>query len=136
MPQKGAKYIKNNNRDTRTMSVTSFWCVYCYLWTYFTSFSIVSMFTLYPVYIKVHADWTIFHHVFANIPSCFREYSTMFSRIISQFPQSRKLKGKLKQPILTTMLHCKIWAEILYHMNKVFRHLHNQQTATYFDVIF
>ena len=28
--------FKVHNKDIRTMSVTSFWCLYCYLWTYFT----------------------------------------------------------------------------------------------------
>ena len=34
--------FKVNYRDTRTASLTSFWCLYCKLWTYFTPFSSVS----------------------------------------------------------------------------------------------
>ena len=32
-----------NNKDTRTMSMTSFWCLYCLLWIYFQPFSRVSI---------------------------------------------------------------------------------------------
>ena len=35
--------FKVNNKNTRTMSMTSFWCFYCYLWTYFTPFSSASI---------------------------------------------------------------------------------------------
>ena len=31
------------NRDTRIISVTSLWCLYCWLWTYFTHSSVVSI---------------------------------------------------------------------------------------------
>ena len=37
--------FKVNNKDTRTMLIASYWCLYCYLWIYFTpcsSFSIVT----------------------------------------------------------------------------------------------
>ena len=34
---------KVTNKNTRTISVTSFWCLYCYLWTYFTPSLIVSI---------------------------------------------------------------------------------------------
>ena len=34
--------FKVNNKDTRTTSVTSFWCLYCQFWTYFTPFFSVS----------------------------------------------------------------------------------------------
>ena len=34
--------LRVNNKDTRTRSMTSFWCLW-YLWTYFTPFSSVSM---------------------------------------------------------------------------------------------
>ena len=37
--EKGVKYIQINNKNTKTMSLTSFWCFYCKLWTYFSSFS-------------------------------------------------------------------------------------------------
>ena len=36
--------FKVNNKDTRVTSLTSFWCLYCYLWTCFTPFS--SVFTV------------------------------------------------------------------------------------------
>ena len=32
-----------NNKDTRTTLVTSFWSLYCLLWSYFTSFSSASI---------------------------------------------------------------------------------------------
>ena len=38
--------FKDYNKDTRTISMTSFWCLYCWLWTYFTSFSSVSIIDL------------------------------------------------------------------------------------------
>ena len=31
--------FKGNCKDNRTTSLTSYWCLYCQLWTYFTSFS-------------------------------------------------------------------------------------------------
>ena len=36
--------LQVSNKDTRTTSMTLFWCLYCELWTYFTSFSSVSIF--------------------------------------------------------------------------------------------
>ena len=35
--------FKVNNKDTRTMPMASFWYLYCYLWTYFTPCSCVSI---------------------------------------------------------------------------------------------
>ena len=35
--------FKVNNKDTRTTPLASFWCLYCQLWTYFTSSSSVSI---------------------------------------------------------------------------------------------
>ena len=32
-----------NNKDTRTTPMKSFWCLYCYLWRYFTPGSSVSI---------------------------------------------------------------------------------------------
>ena len=42
--------FKVKNKDTRTKSLASFWCLYCKLWTYFTPFS--------SVYIVAHFDHT------------------------------------------------------------------------------
>ena len=35
--------FKVNNKDTRTTLLTSFWCLYCWLWMYFTPCSSVSI---------------------------------------------------------------------------------------------
>ena len=35
--------FKVRNKDTRAMSLASFWLLYCYLWTYFTPCSSVSI---------------------------------------------------------------------------------------------
>ena len=35
--------LKWTNKDTRTTSMTSFWCLYCWLWTDFTHYSGVSI---------------------------------------------------------------------------------------------
>ena len=35
--------LKVNNKNSRTMSLTSFWCFYCSLGTHFTPFSSVPM---------------------------------------------------------------------------------------------
>ena len=35
--------FKVNNKNTRTTSIKSFWCFSCYIWTYFTPFSNVSI---------------------------------------------------------------------------------------------
>ena len=34
---------KANNKDPKTTSITTFWCLYCYFWIYFTLFVSVSM---------------------------------------------------------------------------------------------
>ena len=39
--EKAWDMFKANNKNTRTTSLTSFWCCYCELWTYFTHFSSV-----------------------------------------------------------------------------------------------
>ena len=35
--------FKVNNKETRLTSVILFWCLYCYLWKYFTPFSCISI---------------------------------------------------------------------------------------------
>ena len=35
-----------NNKDTKTTSVMSFWCIYCELWIYFAPFPVFSWLTL------------------------------------------------------------------------------------------
>ena len=35
--------FKANNKDTTTRPSALFWCLYCYLWTYFTPCSSVSI---------------------------------------------------------------------------------------------
>ena len=42
-----------NNRDTRPMPMTSFWCLYCELWTYFTTSSSVFI----VKFEQVNAGW-------------------------------------------------------------------------------
>ena len=42
-----------NNKDTRTTSLASFWCLCCLLWTYFTPCSSVSIVN----FEQVNADW-------------------------------------------------------------------------------
>ena len=44
--------FKVNNKNTRTKSMTSFWCFYCHLRTYFTSFSSVSDFDIEQVNVR------------------------------------------------------------------------------------
>ena len=41
--EKGVKYVQINHKDIKTTSMTSFWCLYCWLLTYFTPFSSVSI---------------------------------------------------------------------------------------------
>ena len=41
--EKGVKYVQLWNKDTRTSSISTFWCLYCQLWTYFTPCSDVSV---------------------------------------------------------------------------------------------
>ena len=45
--------FKVNNKDTRTTSLVSFWCLYCYLWTYFTPCSSASIVN----FEQVNASW-------------------------------------------------------------------------------
>ena len=40
---KGVKYVQLNNKNTRTMPMMSFCCFHCYVWTYFTPCSNVSI---------------------------------------------------------------------------------------------
>ena len=42
--------FKVNSKNTRTMSMRSFWCLYCYLWTYFTLYSSVSIVNFHQVW--------------------------------------------------------------------------------------
>ena len=42
-----------NKKDTRTTPIASFWCLYCYLWTYFTPWSTVSIVN----FEQVNASW-------------------------------------------------------------------------------
>ena len=41
--------FKANNKDTTTPSMTSFWCLFCQLWTYWTSFSGISILDFYQI---------------------------------------------------------------------------------------
>ena len=45
--------FKVNNKDVRRTPVTSFWCLYCELRTYFTHFSSVSIVN----FEQVNGDW-------------------------------------------------------------------------------
>ena len=47
--------FKVNNKETRTTSMTSFWCIYCELWTYFTPFS--SVFTVDVEQVNVYWEF-------------------------------------------------------------------------------
>ena len=54
--------FKVNNKDTRTTSLSSFWCLYCYLWTYFSPSSSVSIVDFDQVNVfQVHPSNTDFH---------------------------------------------------------------------------
>ena len=44
--------FKVTNKNTRRTSLTLFWCFYCWLWTYFTSFSSVFIVNFEPVNIS------------------------------------------------------------------------------------
>ena len=50
--------FKVNNKDTRMTPMVSFWCSYCYLWTYLTPSSSVS----FVNFEQVNADWENTHH--------------------------------------------------------------------------
>ena len=55
--------FKNNNEDNRTKSMTSFSCLYCQLWTHFTSFTSASIVN----FEQVGVDWaTSFIDFFNN----------------------------------------------------------------------
>ena len=47
--------FKVNNKDTRTTPLASFWYLYCYLQTYFTLCSSVSIVN----FVQVNADWEL-----------------------------------------------------------------------------
>ena len=46
-----------NNENTRTTSVTSFWCLYCWLWICFTPFSSVSIVCFVVFFCWVDTKW-------------------------------------------------------------------------------
>ena len=54
--------FKVNNKDTRMTSLTSYWCLYCYLWTNFTQCSGVSTVD----FEQVNANWDVDNHLFKN----------------------------------------------------------------------
>ena len=60
------KYIKTLwNKDIRTESMTSFWCLYCWLWTYFSSCSSVSIVVFEHVF--VCSLWTFIFQPFLSL---------------------------------------------------------------------
>ena len=44
-----------NSKDTRAMSMMFFWCLYCQRWTYIMSFSSVSNFWIWALFVEVDA---------------------------------------------------------------------------------
>ena len=57
--------FKVNNKNTRTMSLTSFWWIYCYLWTYFITFSSASIVDFEQVNVsRVRMVWLFNYHYF------------------------------------------------------------------------
>ena len=58
--------IKVTNKNTRTTSKTSLWCFYCYLWTYFTAFSSITIVD----FEEVNVSWDIVPAFFSGL----REY--------------------------------------------------------------
>ena len=52
--------FKVNNKDTKTTPMASFWCLYRLLWTYFTSYSSVSIVN----FEQVNAGWGVFSGIF------------------------------------------------------------------------
>ena len=56
--EKAVNMFKVNNEDIRTVSLLIWlWCPYCYLWTYFTPFSIVPIVD----FEQVNACWVLIH---------------------------------------------------------------------------
>ena len=57
--------FKVNNKNTRATSMMSFWCLYCKLWTYFITCSIVFI----TNFEQVDADWESSLRLWENL-SC------------------------------------------------------------------
>ena len=73
--------FKVNNKETRTTPMALFWCLYCYLWTYFTPCSSVSIVN----FEHVNADWEVNHWVLFlrinhHFSSCFENVNKMFRK--------------------------------------------------------
>ena len=103
--------FKVNNKDTRTTSMTSFWCLYCYLWTYFTSCSSVSIFN----FEHVIAGWVVFKKIHSllqlnwNRPQFDRIQKALFSGIQCTFKEvknKRKFSENLGPNICTSFHVC------------------------------
>ena len=87
--------FKINNKDTRTTLLASVWCLYSYLWTYFTSCSSVSVVN--------------FEHVIAGVVKYFNSPKLWLPQSINQrkmTPSSHnKLEnGDLPQVIMTRLI--------------------------------
>ena len=55
----------DNNENTRMASLASSWCFYCYLWTYFRHFSIVSIVDFQQVSVNWEAiTWALSKEVY------------------------------------------------------------------------
>ena len=66
------------NKDTRTMSLMSFWCLYCKLWTYFIHCSGVSIVD----FEQVNTRWVCIFRYLANIAQFALVFSNQQSRTI------------------------------------------------------
>ena len=65
--------FKVNKKDTRMTSMTSFWCLYCFLWTYSTLFSSVSIADVELA--GICSDSVCKREYKRQIKSCFLEHS-------------------------------------------------------------
>ena len=70
--------FKVNNKDTRTTPLASFWCLYCWFWTYFTPCSSVST-VIFEHVIAGWVDCLIIVYLLIVIFETWVEYPIIFS---------------------------------------------------------
>ena len=89
--------FKVNNEDTRTMPLASFWDLYCYFWTYFTSCSSIFIVN----FEHVNAGWVIIRLFFQKK----NKKKTLFISVVGL----NRLCGIIIDRLLRSLFHCQYW---------------------------
>ena len=85
------KYVLINNKDTKTTSLTSFWFLYCFLWTYFIAFSTVPIVDFEQVIICW--EWQ-FESLYIYVDQFLAQHG--YNIVTNQYHSLEKIEKKLK----------------------------------------